>query len=128
MEATDRPKGRQSPASTSSAPLTRNAPTATGKPPCGTAEAASSAAPGVDQATLIGIRRHRLSTIPQSPMAMERAMRPEAASAGPAPMARRPCRTTAKEEAKPTKPDSSPAARAGREGMRTSPGQRWHRR
>ena len=62
IAATARPSGFHSPATTISAPVSRKAPTATGKPPSGMAEEASSAAPGVDQATLIGIRRQALSS------------------------------------------------------------------
>ena len=54
--ATQRPSGRRNPAITINAPLSRKAPTAAGKPPSIDAEVARRAAPGVDQATLIGIR------------------------------------------------------------------------
>ena len=68
----------------------RKAPTAIGKPPTTAPELASSAAPGVDQATEIGMRVRSDSMTPEMPMAMERAIRPEAASAGEAPVAARP--------------------------------------
>jgi len=45
-----------SPARTMRTPQTRNAPTAAGNPPGRVPVATSSAAPGVDQAMLIGIR------------------------------------------------------------------------
>src|SRR5687768_1889129 len=108
MAATQRPSGFQNPASTISAPLTRKAPTAAGNPPSILAEVASSAAPGVDQATLIGIRVRRLSNSPHSPIAIDSAIRPEAASACDAPTALRPCTITATELAMPTKAESRP--------------------
>jgi hypothetical protein len=72
-------------------------------------EAAISAAPGVDQAQLIGMRFQSDSKTPQSPMAIETAINPDAAWDGLAPIATKPCSTTAKEEAKPTTPANSPA-------------------
>ena len=56
MAAIARPSGFQKPASTTSRPAATKAPTATGKPPSGAPELASKAAPGVDQAMLIGMR------------------------------------------------------------------------
>ena len=115
MAATARPKGRQRPAMTISAPVTRNAPTATANPPSGALLVASSAAPGVDHAMDIGIRDFRLSQAAHRPMLIDKAMRPEAACPGVAPIAVRPRMMTAKEEAKPTKAASRPAARASGE-------------
>ena len=112
IAATARPSGFHKPATVSSTPQTRKAPTASPKPPAGAAVAASSAAPGVDQATLTGSRSRSESRMPASPMAIDSAISPEAACAGEAPTAASPCSTTAKEEAKPTKPASSPAETA----------------
>ena len=112
IAATARPSGFHSPAAVSSTPQTRKAPTASAKPPAGAAVAASSAAPGVDQATLTGRRSRSDSRMPASPIATDSAISPEAACAGLAPTATSPCSTTAKEDAKPTNPASSPAETA----------------
>jgi hypothetical protein len=56
IAATQRPKGRHSPATMMSRPVTTKAPTATGNPPGIAPVVASSAAPGVDQATPTGMR------------------------------------------------------------------------
>ena len=112
IAATARPNGRHMPAITISAPLIRNAPTATGNPPSGIAEDASSAAPGVDQAMLIGSRRQRLNRIAQRPIAIDSAMSPDAACAGDAPIAVSPFRTTANDDANPTKAARTPARKA----------------
>jgi len=101
--------GPGDPAITISTPQTRKAPTAAGNPPSGSAEDASNAPPGVDQAILIGSRRHRLNKTPQSPIAMASAISPDAAWDGEAPMAVRPFSTTAKDEANPTKAARIPA-------------------
>ena len=61
-----------------------------GKPPCGAALTASSAAPGVDHATLTGMRNQRLSAMAASPIAMADAISPAEACAGLAPTAKRP--------------------------------------
>src|SRR5580698_2915828 len=103
IAAIARPNGRIRPAATISAPQMRKAPTAEGKPPLTAPVVANKAAPGVDQATEIGMRDHRLNTMPASPIAMESAISPEAASASLAPTAVSPFRMTAKELAKPTK-------------------------
>jgi len=112
MDATRRPSGRHNPHTTTSAEHATNAPTAPANPPSAIGVVASRAAPGVDHATLIGIRRHRLSAMPHSPKATDSAIRPEAACAGSAPMAVRPRRITAKELANPTKLASRPALSA----------------
>lgn len=79
MAATARPSGLNSPATTISAAQMRNAPTAALKPPSIAPVLASSAAPGVDQAMLIGSRVTALSTIAQTPMEIDNAISPEAA-------------------------------------------------
>ncbi len=56
--------------------------------------------------------------MPQTPIAIDRAMMPDAASSGEAPTPTSPCSTTEKELAKPTKAASSPAERAGNGGGR----------
>ena len=56
------------------------------------------------------MRHHRLSAIPATPIAIESAMSPDAASTSLAPTAVNPLRMTAKDEAKPTKPVTRPAA------------------
>src|SRR5581483_3227172 len=56
IASTARPSGFHRPAITTSAPATRNAPTAAENPPATGPVAASNAAPGVDQAIAIGIR------------------------------------------------------------------------
>src|SRR3546814_1818041 len=74
-----------------------NAPTAAPNPPCGTAAVASSAAPGVDHAIVIGtLSRHEKNTVPR-PIVRQRARRPEAAWFGEAPTAASPVSTTANE-------------------------------
>src|SRR6185437_3533652 len=118
MAATTRPSGFHSPAAMINTPQTRNAPTAAGNPPSGAPDAASSAAPGVDHAMLIGSRRQKLTRMAQTPIATASAIRPDAASAWDAPTAINPCRTTAKEEAKPTNAASTPAKTAGMSGGR----------
>lgn len=45
------------PVTTNNTPVMRNAPTAAGQPPATAPVAASSAAPGVDQAEVIGMRK-----------------------------------------------------------------------
>ena len=109
IAATARPSGFHKPAKINSNAQMMKAPTASAKPPAGMMDAAISAAPGVDQAQLIGIRFQSDSKTPQSPMAMETAISPDAAWDGLAPIATKPCSTTAKEEAKPTTPANSPA-------------------
>src|SRR5882757_6781140 len=115
MAATARPSGFHSPATTISAPVTMKAPTAAGKPPGTAPVVANSAAPGVDQAMLIGILVLRLSAMAQTPIEIDSAISPDAASAWLAPTPRSPAMITAKEEAKPTNAASTPAASAGSE-------------
>ena len=92
--------------------LRMNPPTAVAKPPSTAPELASSAAPGVDQAMETGRRVATLSTMAQTPIDTESAISPEAACASVAPTPVRPCSTTAKELAKPTKAVSRPMNRA----------------
>src|SRR5271166_2823351 len=108
-DATSRPNGLNSPAATIRRPTTRNAPTAAGNPPAVAPVAARSAAPGVDQAPEIGIRYATLRPIPATPIAIDRAIRPEAASALLAPTAVSPLMITAKDEANPTNAVMIPA-------------------
>ena len=109
IAATARPKGLTNPAVTIKRPATRNAPVAAANPPGAAPVAASSAAPGSDQAPEIGIRNQRLNTMPASPIAIESIIRPDAACASLAPTAVKPLSTTAKELAKPTKAVTTPA-------------------
>ena len=92
-----------------SRPTARKAPTATGKPPAAAPVAARSAAPGVDQAAEIGMRDAKLRPMPATPMAIDKAIRPDAASPSLAPTAVSPLMMTAKEEANPTKAATMPA-------------------
>ena len=112
IAATARASGFHCPATTTNTPATTNAPTAAGNPPATICELASNAAPGVDHATEIGNRVFKLRNRPQMPIAIETAIRPDAASASEAPTARNPCTTTANELAKPTKAASNPAEAA----------------
>ena len=68
MRAMSAPSGGTSPVSTISRPVTMKAPTAAGHPPSTVPVEASSAAPGVDQATVIGIRVRQASTTQDRPM------------------------------------------------------------
>src|SRR5271167_2214134 len=88
IAATARPNGLTSPAAPSKTPTTRNAPVAAANPPVAAPVAASSAAPGVDQAAEIGMRNQRLSTMPAIPIAIESAIKPDAACASLAPTRR----------------------------------------
>src|SRR4051794_31026280 len=103
------PRRGHRPVITSSAPVTRKAPTAAGQPPCTTPVLASSAAPGVDQASVSGIRWRRTSHKMPTAWVAQTASSPEAASAGVAPTPRRPARTTAKELVNPTSAVRMPA-------------------
>src|ERR1700676_3073001 len=87
IAATARPRGRHRPAITISAPHNRNAPTAAWNPPSGAEDDASSAAPGVDHATLIGWRYQRLTRMAQTPIPTANAINPDADWAGDAPTA-----------------------------------------
>lgn len=112
IDETRRPSGFHRPESTMRAPVTTNAPTAEGKPPCGAAESASSAAPGVDQAMLIGIRYRKLRTIPHTPIEIEMAIRPDAACERVAPTLASPSSTIAKLLENPTNAAIKPALEA----------------
>lgn len=67
MDSTARAKGRHRPAMITSAAATRNAPTATAKPPAGAPVLASSATPGVDPAMAMGMRIRSPSQIASTP-------------------------------------------------------------
>ncbi len=108
IAATARLIAGQRPARMMKSPETRKAPTAYPKPPWTGGPLARSAAPGVVQATMIGMRVLRLSRIPQIPVTTQSASRPEAAWAGLAPAATTPRRITANEDAKPTKAARTP--------------------
>ncbi|GAA2847125.1 hypothetical protein GCM10020220_040820 [Nonomuraea rubra] len=85
------------PASTSNPAQTMNAPTAAGNPPGTGPVAISSAAPGVDQAMLIGMRYRSPRKIAAAPTPQHRASSPDAACPGVAPTARSPASTTVNE-------------------------------
>ena len=76
MAATMRPSGFQRPAMTISTAQTMKPPTAVANPPSIAPELASSAAPGVDQAIEIGRRVAMLSTMAQTPIETDSAIRP----------------------------------------------------
>ena len=86
-----------------------NAPTAAPKPWDDPAEVASSAAPGVDHAIVIGIRVRQAKRMQPRPIVTDTIARPEAAWLGDAPSALRPVSTTANEPVKPTTADTMPA-------------------
>ncbi len=92
-EATDagifcasRPSAGRSPVSTINTAATTKAPTALAQP-MPSVEAASSAAPGVDQARTTGILNRQLSKIPGRPIPRHRAVTIEVIWAGLAPSA-----------------------------------------
>ena len=70
---------------------------------------ASSAAPGVDQASMIGIRWRLERKIVPIAIVTVTASSPEAASAGVAPTRCRPASTTAKAPVNPTSAETIPA-------------------
>ncbi len=109
IRAISAPSAGTSPVSTISTPTSTNAPTAAGQPPSTAPVAASSAAPGVDQATVIGRRVRRESSIEHSPISTLTASSPLAACAGEAPTPSRPARTTTKELVNATRPEMIPA-------------------
>ena len=78
MEATAFPRGRNRPAMIIRMAQMMNPPTAAGKPPSMTPVVASSAAPGVDQAMLMGSRVAAERIMAQSPIATESAISPDA--------------------------------------------------
>ncbi|KAJ1684180.1 hypothetical protein LUZ63_020473 [Rhynchospora breviuscula] len=113
MAATSSPRrGTRAVSSTRTAQATK-APTAADQPPETAPVEASSAAPGVDQASERGARWRRASQAMPPACATHSATRPEAACAGEAPTACNPARTTAKEELKPTRAATTPATSAG---------------
>jgi hypothetical protein len=109
IAAMSRPSRGHTPVRTMSAATTRKAPTAAGQPPRTTPVLASSAAPGVDQATVRGMRWRRESQIIAAPCTTHSASSPEAACAGEAPTPRSPATTTADELVKPTSALRTPA-------------------
>src|ERR1700712_124898 len=113
MAETARPNGRSSPQSTMSAPHSANAVTAAPKPRAGTEDPANSAAPGVDQAIVIGIRRRQENRTDPVPMVRHSISKPDAAWSVVAPTARSPASTTANELVKPTTAVTIPAMTAG---------------
>src|SRR6476661_9164489 len=121
MRAISLPSAGTRPVRASSSPAPTKPPTAAGHPPSGTADAASSAAPGVDQARVTGTRERQARNNTPSPTVRVTASRPDAAWAGLAPTAVRPARTTANDEVNPTSAVTIPAM-TGLESVRTSPG------
>ncbi len=103
------PSWGTSPVSTISTPVTRKPPTAAGHPPSTVPVEASSAAPGVDQATVIGIRVHHASRMQEMPMRTLTASNPLDAWPGSAPTPARPLRTTTNALVKPTSAETTPA-------------------
>ena len=97
MAATSRPIGFHRPATTTSTPTRAKAPSAAANPPSIGPVVASSAAPGVDQAMLIGMRETRLSRMAVTLIVTPSASRPEAACSVVAPMATRPSTMTVTE-------------------------------
>src|SRR5262249_20292760 len=87
----------------------RNPPTAAGQPPRTMPVPASSAAPGVDHAAMIGIRCRSDSPIVRTPDSRHRANKPEPAWAGDAPTPRSPATMTADELVIPTTAARRPA-------------------
>ncbi len=102
------PKGGNSAVHRMSAAHTRNPPTTADQPPSTAPVAASSATPGVDHATVIGMRYRDASTTHPMPTTSVMASSPLAACAGDAPTARRPVRTTANVLVKPTRAVTTP--------------------
>lgn len=109
IHAISEPSGGSKPVSMISTATTAKAPTAALQPPSTTPVVASSAAPGVDQATVIGSRVRRDSTIEASPIVIETASRPLPAWAASAPTAVNPVSTTTKELVKATRAETTPA-------------------
>jgi len=95
IAATNRPSHGMAAVSRSRAPTTTKAPTATGHPPVGAPVVASSAAPGVDQATVTGMRWRTEIRIDDRPISTQSAASPDAAWADEAPTPWRPASTTA---------------------------------
>ncbi len=110
MRPTSAPNRGHAAVTSTSTPTSTNAPTAAGHPPTTAPVLTSSAAPGVDQARVSGMRwRHESTTIP-IPCARHRAASPEPACAGVAPTARSPATTTANELENPTSAVTTPAS------------------
>ena len=94
-------RGRNAAVSRTRAPASRKAPTAAGSP-IAPPVAAISAAPGVDQAVMIGWRWRRLSQLLVAAMARQSAVTQEEVCAGSAPTARAAATTIANVPPKPT--------------------------
>jgi hypothetical protein len=109
IAAMRRPSRGHRPVAMMSAATMRNPPTAAGQPPRTMPVLASSAAPGVDQAAMIGIRCRSDSQMVMTPATRLRASRPEAAWAGEAPTPRSPATMTANELVTPTRAARIPA-------------------
>jgi len=90
IDDTALPRGLKTPAKMSKIEEIRKAPTAPAYPPSMNPVVVRSAAPGVDQATLMGIREIRLKIMPPRPIAIARAITPDVDSAGDAPAACKP--------------------------------------
>gem|GEM_PF-6426498 len=101
MRSASRPSAGINPVSTIISPAMTKAPTAVDQPRP-SVEAASRAAPGVDQARTTGIFSRQLSTAPGRPMPRHRAVTMEMIWAGAAPMAWPACTTRATVPPKPT--------------------------
>ena len=84
MRSASRPRAGTSPVSTISSPASTKAPTAVDQPRP-SVEAASRAAPGVDQARTTGIFSRQLSTAPGRPMPRQSAVTMEMIWTGEAP-------------------------------------------
>ena len=109
MRATSAPSCGMSPVATMRMPVMRKAPTATGQPPSTVPVAASSAAPGVDQATVIGRRVQVARMMQPRPMVTLTARSPLDAWSGLAPTALRPVSTTMNELVNATSAETTPA-------------------
>ncbi len=114
IEVSSRCSTGMSPVSMISTPLIMNAPTDSAKLKLPAARLASSAAPGVDQATVIGSRCFRDSTREATPTRKVSASRPEDACEGLAPACSSPVMTTAKDDVNPTMVVMNPASTASR--------------
>jgi hypothetical protein len=104
-----RVRAGQNPVTAMSTPQTTNAPTAAENVCVVACAAISSAAPGDDQANESGILNLRLSTIARMAWQMHSVSSPDAASAGLAPTARSPVRTSTKVLANPVSAPTRPA-------------------
>ena len=111
MRAMSAPSGGMRPVRTMSSPATRKAPTAAGQPPSTAPVVTRSAAPGVDHATVMGMRVHPARMTVPTPMRTVTAMSPLDACAVVAPTAVSPVRTTTNELVDATRDETTPAVR-----------------